>query len=68
MRLFLMLFAASIYLIVPAAGQGQTLPPAQREPELPYKVATDFFVYPPEWIPGEASGIALNSKGHIFLF
>jgi hypothetical protein len=61
-------FLLSIYLIGPTLAHAQTLPPAQRVPELPYKVVPDFFTYPPEWIPGEASGVALNSKGHIFLF
>src|SRR5271170_1871865 len=36
--------------------------------ELGYKVSPDFFDFPANWVEGEASGVALNSKGHIFLF
>jgi len=44
-------------------------PPAfQPVPALGYRVVPNFF-HPPEGLNvGEASGIALNSKGHIFLF
>jgi DNA-binding beta-propeller fold protein YncE len=37
-------------------------------PELPYQVAPNYFELPAGAAFGEASGIALNSKGHIFLF
>jgi len=37
-------------------------------PELGYRVAPDFFQKPEGMLAGEASGVALNSKGHIFLF
>lgn len=37
-------------------------------PELGYRVASDFFHMPEGMAVGEASGVALNSKGHIFLF
>jgi DNA-binding beta-propeller fold protein YncE len=37
-------------------------------PELPYRVVPNFFKFPKEMVPGEASGVAVNSKGHIFLF
>src|SRR5690348_14749864 len=37
-------------------------------PELGYQLVPDFFVYPSPAQEGEASGVALNSKGHIFLF
>jgi DNA-binding beta-propeller fold protein YncE len=46
-------------------GQVAVLQPV---PELGYRVTPDFF-HPTEGMPvGEASGVALNSKGHIFLF
>jgi DNA-binding beta-propeller fold protein YncE len=37
-------------------------------PELGYRVLPDFFQFPSDTIPGESSAVALNSKGHIFLF
>ncbi len=46
----------------------QVMPPAHPVPELGYRVEPDFFELPPNWVEGEASGVALNSKGHIFLF
>jgi DNA-binding beta-propeller fold protein YncE len=43
---------------------------AEFEPvqELPYRVAPDFFQLPPGMNFGEASAVALNSAGHIYLF
>ena len=40
----------------------------QPVPELGYRVMPDFFHAPDGMTVGEASGVALNSKGHIFLF
>ena len=40
----------------------------QPVPELGYRVVADFFHQPDGMTMGEASGVALNSKGHIFLF
>jgi len=37
-------------------------------PELPYRVVPNFFKSPKRTIAGEASAVAVNSKGHIFLF
>ena len=37
-------------------------------PELGYRAAPDFFEFPQGASGGESSGIALNSKGNIFLF
>src|ERR1035438_722206 len=42
--------------------------PLQAVPELPYSVVTNFFKFPKDMIAGEASAVAVNSKGHIFLF
>ena len=46
----------------------ETQPAFQPVPELGYRVVTDFFQKPPGMTVGEVSGVALNSKGHIFLF
>jgi hypothetical protein len=47
---------------------GQVMPPPQAVPQLGYRVVPEFFRFPPDSVEGEASGVALNSKGHIFLF
>ena len=42
--------------------------PFQAVPELPYRVVTNFFKFPKGMIAGETSAVAVNAKGHIFLF
>jgi DNA-binding beta-propeller fold protein YncE len=37
-------------------------------PQLPYRVVPNFFKLPKGMVAGEASGVAVNSKRHIFLF
>jgi DNA-binding beta-propeller fold protein YncE len=37
-------------------------------PELGFRVVSDFFHAPADQVAGESSAVALNSKGHIFLF
>lgn len=58
------------FVVVHAAGQqaGEKNTPFHSVPELPYRVVPNFFKVPKGMIPGEASGVAVNSKGHIFLF
>ena len=41
---------------------------AQQPPELRYHAAPDFLTLPPDLYLGEASGVAVNSKGHMFVF
>ena len=53
---------------VASFGIAQVLPTSNPVPELGYKVSPDFFQLPPNWVEGEAAGVAVNSKGHIFLF
>jgi DNA-binding beta-propeller fold protein YncE len=40
----------------------------QSVPELPYRAVPNFFKFSKGMIAGEASAVAVNSKGHIFLF
>lgn len=40
----------------------------QPVPELPYHAVPNFFKFPKGMIQGEAAGVAVNSKGHIYLF
>src|SRR5665213_3881028 len=37
-------------------------------PEIPFDSAPDFLKLPPDLYLGEPSGVAVNSKGHIFVF
>ena len=50
-----------------------TLSPAllaqqQSVPDIPFDSAPDFFKLPPDMHFGEATGVAVNSKGHVFVF
>ena len=51
-----------------AWGEKDALTTFQAVPELPYQVVPGFFKMPEGAVAGEASGVAVNSKGHIFLF
>ena len=63
-------FVCMALLPLHAGGQSTSGKPApfQAVPELPYRVVTDFFKFPKGMTVGETSGVAVNSKGHIFLF
>ena len=37
-------------------------------PQIPYKSVPNFLKFPPDLHLGEAAGVAVNSKGHIFVF
>jgi DNA-binding beta-propeller fold protein YncE len=37
-------------------------------PEIPYRSIPDFLKLPPNMYLGEVSGVAVNSKGHVFVF
>ena len=57
---------------VPISGQGgrgaRAVPSAgPSAPQLPFHIDEDFFKLPDNIWPSEAVGVALNSKGHIFL-
>jgi hypothetical protein len=41
---------------------------AQAVPEIPFDSVPNFFKLPPDLYFGEASGVAVNSKGHVFVF
>ena len=40
----------------------------QSAPEIKFHAQNDFFKLPPELYFGEAAGVAVNSKGHVFVF
>ena len=55
-----LVFAALFCLSVPQF--------AQSVPEIKFQARTDFFKLPPDLYFGEAAGVAVNSKGHVFVF
>src|SRR5579863_6127890 len=46
----------------------QLLAQAQSAPEIPYESVPNFLKLPPHQYLGEAAGVAVNSKGHVFVF
>jgi DNA-binding beta-propeller fold protein YncE len=50
------------------ASVAETVTPDARVAALPYRVVPDFFQWPKEWHFGEVSGVAIDSRGHIFVF
>jgi NHL repeat len=55
------LVAALMLLSAPAFAQ-------QSAPEIPYDSVPDALKLPPDLYMGEAAGVAVNSKGHVFVF
>lgn len=61
--------AIAFWLLAGRAALSQTgSPEFSPVPELPYRTVTNFFQLPAGMSFGEASGVALDSKGHIFVF
>jgi DNA-binding beta-propeller fold protein YncE len=56
-----LVFAALFCLSVPQFAQ-------QSVPEIKFQAQTDFLKLPPDLYLGEVAGVAVNSKGHIFVF
>jgi streptogramin lyase len=59
--MFRFLVASFMLLSAPAIAQ-------QSAPEIPYDSVPDALKLPPDLYMGEAAGVAVNSKGHIFVF
>src|SRR5215510_16440008 len=56
--------AMAMLMFVSPAFYGMQAP----VPEIPFDSVPNFFKLPPDLHLGEASGVAVNSKGHIFIF
>src|SRR5215475_2492577 len=54
-------FAAVFCLSIPQFAQ-------QSVPQIKFQAQTDFFKLPPDLYFGEVAGVAVNSKGNIFVF
>ena len=59
MKYFLIVFA--FLFVTPAFAQ-------QQPPEIRFQSVPDFLKLPPDLYLGEATGVAVNSKGHVFVF
>jgi DNA-binding beta-propeller fold protein YncE len=55
--------AAILFMLLSATSFAQQPPP-----EIPFDSVPNFFKLPPDLNFGEVGGVALNSKGHIFVF
>ena len=55
-------FVALLLLLSPLAYA------QEKVPEIPFDSAPDFLKLPPNMYLGEVSGVAVNSKGHVFVF
>jgi DNA-binding beta-propeller fold protein YncE len=55
--------AAILFVLLSASSFAQQPPP-----EIPFDSVPNFFKLPPDLNFGEVGGVALNSKGHIFVF
>src|SRR6266576_5948951 len=54
--------------LIPAALFAATALAQQTAPEIPFESVPEFFKLPPEMNFGEVSGVAVNSKGHVYVF
>src|SRR5881409_3326892 len=57
------LFVLALFLVITPAVFAQ-----QAVPEIPFDSVPNFFKLPADLHFGEASGVAVNSKGHVFVF
>lgn len=69
-NLLRIVFVCTVLLAFRAGGQQSEAKAAgfQAVPELPYQVVPGFLKFPKGMVAGEASAVAVNSKGHIYLF
>ena len=58
-------FLALLFLLAGSTFAQEVPAPA---PEIPYRSVPDFLKLPPDLYFGEVSGVAVNSKGHVFVF
>ena len=61
------LLIASMMLLAAGVGAQQPAAPPQTAPDIPFDVQ-DVIKMPPDLYIGEAAGVALNSKRHIFIY
>lgn len=67
-RLLLLAVSLVAWAIAPVATQTQTPAPAAAVPELPFESVPDPLIMPADVSFGEVAGVAVNSKGNIYVF
>jgi DNA-binding beta-propeller fold protein YncE len=72
MKYHALALSTCLLLAIPGASMAQQSaedqPPAEQQaPEIKVRADINFFKLPPDLYLGEASGVAVNSKGHIFI-
>src|ERR1700694_3970805 len=55
-------------LLLSFALAGSMFAQQTRVPEIPYRSVPGFLKLPPDLYLGEVAGVAVNSKGHVFVF
>src|SRR6476469_7603320 len=67
----LLFLAALLWIAVPAFAQPGGAGPAKAKattPEIPFESVANFFKLPAGLYMGEGTGVATNSKGHVFVY
>jgi hypothetical protein len=67
-KAFTSLLAVCVLLCAGSLWAQATRATAQNVPELPYELVPNFLRLPPGFQFGEAMGVAVNSKGHVFVY
>ena len=62
MKRYIPVLPVLLMLLSPALGAQQA------PPEIPFDSVPNFFKLPPDLNFGEVGGVAVNSKGHVFVF
>lgn len=66
-----LLFVTALLLLSTGQTSAQNRESAQGDaataPQLPLRLVENFFHYPATYVMGEVIGVAVNSKGHVFL-
>ena len=57
-----------VFTLVAASDGAFAQQNSAQMPEIPYRSVADFLKLPPDLYLGEVAGVAVNSKGHVFVF
>jgi len=60
--------AVLVFTLVAASDGAFAQQNSAQTPEIPYRSVADFLKLPPDLYLGEVAGVAVNSKGHVFVF